>query len=254
MNGEQILKARLKDLANQSYNQNIYTFSEFLTPADLSCLDAIKEELSFVDYDINGGSELCERCMVRFGSAETLGYEGEWPISIIQVQPILEKFADNLNHRDFLGAIMNLGIQREVVGDILVKDGKRAYIFCHDKIADYIVDNLIRIKHTNVKCRLVSFEENLNELKPQLVDMKLIVQNPRFDAIIAAVIKCSRSESLNLFKAGKVTLNGRISERNSIILKEGDVFSVRGYGKYQYCGCGNETRKGRVYVGIKRYT
>ncbi|MGN0435172.1 MAG: YlmH/Sll1252 family protein [Wujia sp.] len=253
MNEEQILVARLRDLANQSYNQNIYTYSTFLTPAELMTLDSMRDELSFIDFEVNGGSELCERCMVRFGSEEQLGYTGEWPISIVQVEPLIEKFADELTHRDFLGAVMNLGIERNVLGDILVKNGKKAYIFCQDKISDFIVDNLTKIKHTNVKCRIISDDEDLKELKPTLVDVKLIVQNPRFDAIIAAAIKCSRSEALNYFKAGKVTLNGRMSERNSITLKEGDIFSVRGHGKYLYCGCGNETRKGRVYVNLKHY-
>lgn len=253
MNEEQILKSRLSDLANRSYKQNIYTYTTFLTGAELATLDAMKEELSFVKSEAFGGSELAERCMVRFGSEEQLGYVDEWPISIILVEPLIDKFADELNHRDFLGSIMNLGIERNVLGDILVKDGKRAYIFCQDKIADYIVDNLTKIKHTNVKCRVVASDEDLSDLKPKLVDMHVIVQAPRFDAIIAAVIKCSRSESQNLFRAGKVTLNGRMTERNSMTLKAGDIFSVRGHGKFKYLGSGNETRKGRIYVNFQRY-
>lgn len=253
MNEDQILKARLIDLANQSYKQNIYTYTAFLTPAELAILEKVRDEISFVRYEVFGGSELSERCMVRFGSEEQLGYTDVWPMSIVLVEPLIDKFADELNHRDFLGSVMNLGIERSVLGDILVKGGKRAYIFCQDKIANFIVDNLTKIKHTNVKCSVVSIDEEISELKPTLVDMNCIVQAPRFDAIIAAVIKCSRSEALNLFKAGKVTLNGRMCERNSMTLKENDIFSVRGHGKYMYCGSGNETRKGRIYIHLKRY-
>jgi RNA-binding protein YlmH len=165
----------------------------------------------------------------------------------------VDKFSEELNHRDFLGAVMNLGIERTILGDILVKDSKRAYIFCQDTIADYIMDNLTRIKHTNVKCSILDSDEDIEDLKPKLEDVHCIVQAPRFDGIIAALIKCSRSEAQDLFRTGRVTLNGRVSERNSIVLKDGDIFSVRGHGKYRYCGTGNETRKGRIYVHLKQY-
>lgn len=248
-----MLKARFLDLANKSYKQNIYTYTAFLTPAELAILHGMREELSFAAYEVYGGFWFSERCMARFGSEEQLGYAEEWPISIILVEPIIDKFADALSHRDFLGSIMNLGIERNVFGDILVKDGKRAYMCCQDKLGAFIVDNLNKIKHTNVRCRIVTDSCDLEELTPTLTDMECIVQNPRFDAVVAAAIKCSRGEAQKLFKTGRVTLNGRLCERNSMMLKEHDIFSVRGQGKFVFCGNGSETKKGRVYVHLKRY-
>ncbi len=254
MNEEQILRARIKDLAERSYKQNIYTYTSFLNPAELTVLSDIKEEISFVDYSIFGGYELAERQVVCFGSERSLGYEGIWPIKIIKVEPLIEKFSDELGHRDFLGAIMNLGIERNVFGDILVKDNFKAYIFALDSISGYIMENLTKIKHTNVKCRIVSEDSgDMSDLVPSLVDMNIIVASPRFDAIVGAVTKTSRSEALNMFKAKKITLNGRLCERNSMTLKEEDVFSVRGYGKFKFRKCGNETRKGRINVLLSKY-
>ena len=277
MNEIDLLKSRLKDLANKSYKQNIYTYSGFLTPAELVCLDELREEIAFADYETFGGYEMAERQMVGFGSDRMFGYEGVWPLKIIKVEPLIDKFADDLSHRDFLGAIMNLGIERNVFGDILVKDGKRAYIFATESIAEFIMDNLTKIKHTNVKTSLFDVVVNsdksdeadacdgenaggvvcnmdfLEDLKPTLVDMDVIVASPRFDAIVGGATKVSRSEALNLFKAKKITLNGRLCERNSMSLKDGDIFSIRGYGKFKFCGAGNETRKGRVYVNLQRY-
>lgn len=253
MNEEQILKARLKDLASKSYKQNIYTYSNFLNPAELAILDELREELSYVNFDTFGGGELCERQMVRFGSEEMFGYAGEWPISILRIEPLIDKFSDALSHRDFLGAVMNLGIERSVFGDILVKDEKRAYLFCQENIRDFIIENLTKIKHTNVKCICLEEAEDLAELAPELVDVECIVPSPRFDAIVAALTKCSRSEAVNFFRAKKVVLNGRVNENNSMVLKDGDIFSVRGKGKYRYCGTGNETRKGRIYIHVKQY-
>lgn len=255
MNEDSILKARLKDLAGKSYKQNVYTYTGFLTPAELSLLEDIRTDIAYVDYETFGGYELADRQMVGFGSKEALGYEGQWPITIIKVEPLIDKFADELSHRDFLGAVMNLGIERGVFGDILVKDSKRAYIFASETIAEFIVDNLTKIKHTNVKTSIVETgSDQLDDLKPVLVDMDVIVASPRFDAIIGGATKVSRNEALNLFKAKKVTLNGRLCQRNSMTLKDGDIFSIRGYGKFKFCGAGQETRKGRVYVKLKKYT
>lgn len=253
MNEEQLLKSRLDDLAKKSYRQNVYTYSNFLTPAELLVLDEMSNELGYVSYEVFGGNELSERQMVRFGSVDNLGYDEKWRIDTIKIEPLIDKFSDVLHHSDFLGALMNLGIERSVMGDIMIKDNKRAYLFCVDSMSDFIIENLTKVKHTNVKCSLVKDEEDLSELAPELVDISLIVASPRFDAIVSAVTKCSRSDSINLFKAKKVLLNGRVCERNSRTLKNNDIFSIRGYGKFVFIEIGNETRKGKIYVHLKQY-
>ena len=172
MNEEQVLIARLQDLAKRAYRQNIYTYTGFLTPAELAVVYEKQADFSFVGMTCFGGTPECERQMVQFGSEELFGYAGVFPISIILVEPLLDKFAEDLSHRDFLGALMNLGIERSVLGDILVKDGKRAYIFCQENIAAYIMEQLTKIKHTNVKTSLV--EGEIEDLKPdQQVMMEL---------------------------------------------------------------------------------
>ena len=253
MNEEQVLKARLKDLADRSYKQNIYTYSAFLNPSEIALFNDLKNEMSYVKSTVYGGADICERQLVQFGSASEFGYEGVWPISVLLIEPLIEKFSDDLNHRDFLGAIMNLGVERNVIGDILVKDKKRAYIFCLDSIADFLKQEITKIKHTNVKCSILSVYDEINDLKPTLIDMNIIVASPRFDAIVASANHLSRNESLNLFKAKLVSLNGAICENNSMTLKAGDIFSVRGYGKFCYVGSGNETRKGRIYIHLQKY-
>lgn len=250
MNEEQILKGRLMDLAKRAYQQNIYTYSNFLSVSELSLLEDIKPDISYIHYECFGGNELCERQIVGFGSEDEFGYPGHFPISVIKVTPLLEKFSDTLNHRDFLGALMHLGLERNTLGDILVKE-KTAYIFCLETIADYICKELIKVKHTNVKCEVTDMD--IPALQPVLVDEEFPVASLRLDGIIASLLKCSRSEALSFFEDKKVTLNGRVTGRNSTLLKEGDIFSVRGYGKFIFSGSGGNTRKGKIYVHIKRY-
>lgn len=250
MNDNQILKGRLLDLAKRSYQQNIYTYSNFLSPADLCLLEDIKSEIAHIPYETFGGNALCERQIVGFGSEEEYGYSGHFPITVIKVSPLLEKFSDALTHRDFLGALMHLGIERDTVGDILVKE-KTAYIFCLESIAEYICKELTKVKHTNMKCEITGFD--IPALTPTLVDEEFPVASLRLDGIIASLLKCSRSEALSFFEDKKVTLNGHVTGRNSTLLKEGDTFSVRGYGKFTFINSGGNTKKGKIYVHIKRY-
>jgi len=250
VNDHILIRARLKELAHAAYRQNRYMFSHFLTPAELTTLFEMTGELKFIDYDTFGGNEICERQMVRFGSERIFGYEEDYPISVLLIEPLAVKFAELLEHRDYLGAVMNLGIERDVLGDLVVRD-KTAYLFCMDSIADYIMTNLDKIKHTNVK--VSKAEGEIQALKRTLKDLEVLVQSPRFDAVAAAVGRLSRSGAQQLFRDKKVLLDGRVCEDNSMVLKEGSVFSIRGYGKYIYEGCGRETRKGKIYVQLKKY-
>lgn len=250
MTEEQILKGRLTDLAKRAYHQNIYTYSNFLSATELSLLDEMQEDISYIHYETFGGNELSERQVVGFGSEEEFGYAGTFPVTVIKVSPLLEKFGESLNHRDFLGALMHLGIERDTLGDILVKE-KTAYIFCLDSIAQYICKELTKVKHTTVKCEQTDMD--IPALTPTLIDEEFPAASLRLDGIIANLLKCSRNEALSLFEDKRVTLNGKVTGRNSITLKDGDVFSVRGHGKFIFAGTGGNTRKGKIYVRIKRY-
>lgn len=250
MTEDKIIKARLTDLAKTAYNQNIYTYSTFLSLEEQALLNEIEDDIAYIHHTLFGGNELAERQVVEFGSVEEFGYEGHFPITAIKITPLLSKFSDDLNHRDFLGALMNLGIERNVLGDIMIKDNT-AYVFCLEKIASFICDNLTKVKHTNVKCEITDL--NIPALTPTLVDEEFPVASLRLDGIIASLIKCSRKEALSLFEEKRVTLNGRVTGRNSTILKDGDVFSVRGHGKFIFDHAGGSTRKGKIYVNIKKY-
>ncbi len=250
MTEEQILKGRLSDLAKRAYNQNIYTYSNFLSLAELAVFEDIRSNLSYIHCESFGGNELCQRQMVQFGSEDEFGYPGTYPIAVLKATPLLAKFSDDLNHRDFLGALMNLGIERETLGDIILKDNT-AYIFCLERIADYICDELTKVKHTNIMCQKT--EMDIPALTPTLVDVEFPVASLRLDGIIANLLKCSRKDALAFFEERKVTLNGRITGRNSVLLKEGDIFSIRGHGKFIFNHTGGTTRSGKIYVHIQKY-
>lgn len=249
-NNNGILENRLRDLAERSYNQNIFTFSSFLSLGEQDAYFKLERELSYASPKLIGGYENAERVVVRFGSPEALGYEADTPIRCIHITPLLEKFADKLSHRDFLGALMNLGIERDVLGDIKAGE-KECYLFCLDSIADFICENLDKVKHTNVKCTVVTEKEDFPEEVPE--ELVIQVSSARTDSVISKVYNLSRSDSLDLFREGKVFINGRLCENNSKQVSIGDVVNARGYGKFKLASEPSLTRKGRLFIAVLVY-
>lgn len=249
---EQQLKNRIKDLADKAFRQNTYSFTGFLGLSEQDVFWKLESgrELAHIGYALWGGYEGAERKMVRFGSEEEFGYEEEYPIVCVHIKPLLAKFADKLTHRDFLGALMNLGIDRSTIGDIRVAD-KEAYLFCVSSIVEYICGSLDKVKHTNVKCQVVTEAEEIPVDEPE--SREVLLPSLRLDACLAKVYNESRSTILDMFRTGKVFVNGRLCENNSKSLKEGEVVNLRGYGKFIFEGVQYETKKGKLSVGIRIY-
>lgn len=244
---EQQLQKRFSELAEQSYQNSTYYFTDFLSATDAALAYTVVDESEFTQW---GGAEGCERVMLRFGNPEDFGYEIPFPIQILKIEPLIKKFADNLNHRDFLGALMNLGIERDTIGDIVVKD-KVAYVFAVERIVDYIRENLGQVKHTHVKCQLL--EEMPEAVRPQLEPVELIVASIRLDTIVAKLYHLSRNQALDLFRKKLVLVNGRIYENNSGNPKDGDVIAVRGYGKFVFRHIQYDTKKGKQAILVEQY-
>ncbi|WP_051437665.1 YlmH/Sll1252 family protein [Eubacterium xylanophilum] len=241
---------RIIDLANRAYNNNQYTFTSFLSEAEVAEYYSIKDDIDFVRSDIYGGYEMASRCVVRFGDPEYLGYEEKFPVDIIHIEPLSKKFSEKLGHRDVLGALINLGIKREVLGDIIIGD-KDWYVFCLRDITEFILDNLTKIRRTNVKLKV---EDELSvEYEPERIPEEHIVSSPRIDAIIAKVYKLSRSAAVNMFRNKLIFVNGRQMENNAGTLGDGDIVSVRGMGKFQYDGIIRETKKGKYTIKVEKY-
>lgn len=248
MDSEDILfQKRITELADKAYRNGQYLFTGFLSAAELDLYYRMERELSYVPAAVFGGTADCERVMVCFGSRELCGYDAEFPIACIEIAPFVEKFGEELNHRDYLGALMNLGIERSTLGDIIIT-GKHAFLFCAEKMASYIMENLDKVRHTNVKCRIA---ENIPESTITRLEQRTVqVSTARTDSIIAKVYNLSRSTGVDLFRAKKVFVNGRLNENNSGQLKPGDIVSVRGYGRFRFVEITGETRKGKLNASV----
>ncbi len=250
MNKEELMiQKRLIELSNISYRRDIVTFSDFLNLNELNILHSTSKNMFPARYETYGGYNYAERQMVVF-LPDALYYEYNYPIQVLKITPLNKKFAEELTHRDYLGAILNLGIERCKIGDILVKEDE-CYVFVCENIAPYIQESLTRIRHTSV---VISVEniENL-DYQPKLEELKGTVPSVRLDTILSVAYPLSRSKLVGLIEGAKVYVNGKLITTNSYHLKEGDIISVRGMGRISYGGIQSETRKGRYFVTIYKY-
>lgn len=246
----ELLKRRFIELARKSDGAGIFTFTPFLGLAEQSALNEIKKELRGITITSFGGAEGAERVVIRFGDEEEIGYSLPFPISILRAEPTSQKYADRLTHRDFLGAILNLGIERDTLGDILIIDNV-GYIFALESMADYIADSLIRVKRTDVHTEVI---DHLPEGRGYRTERRNVQANgERLDALVAKVFSLSREEAQTLFKRRMVFANGREIDSTSYIPKEYEKISVRGHGRFIYLGPTSLTRKGKMNIAVEIY-
>ena len=213
------------ELCEKAYNQNIYTYTHFLNEYEQSIYQDMKQELAYAHPILVGGHKYFTRAVVMFGSEELFGYQGEVPVVCARISPVFDKFAEELSHRDYLGALMNLGIERHLIGDILI-DGRYAYIFCMEHIIGVIKEQLDQVRHTRVFASM------------------------RLDVLVSQAFSLSRNISEKLLKSQKVFHNGKMCLSGGQKIKQGDIISVRGYGKFLVEDLGKTSKKGRQFITL----
>ena len=173
-----------------------------------------------------------------------------FPNSLIKVEPLSQKYAEKLSHRDFLGAIMNLGIERDTVGDIVIINNV-GYIFVKEDMATYIADSLTKVRRTDVRSEVT---ETLPDGQLYRTERRNVQANgERLDALVAKVFSLSREEAQSLFKKRLVFADGREIESTSYIPKPNEKISVRGHGRFIYVGPQSLTRKGKINIAVEIY-
>ena len=250
MNKEELLlQKRLVELSRIAYTREIVTFSEFLNLNELNILHTTPKNMLLSQYKTYGGYGLSERQMAAF-LPDALYYDYQYPIQIIEISPVNRKFAEELSHRDYPGAVMNLGIERCKLGDILIEDGK-AILFAKEELAGYIMEHLTRIRHTTVRTSILpAFEDSY---EPRYEELKGTVASVRLDTVLSLAYPLSRSKVTGLIEGARVFVNGKLVTSNGYRLKEGDILSVRKMGRIGYNGILSETKKGRYMVSIRKY-
>lgn len=259
MNEKEYLISHILDLKEKCADESIITSTNFLSVDELS--EALKTERinnQFVDTFYFGGYDDAERKVMVFvpkfyeikkeAISDFLDDNSANPLVALKV--IKDKFT-SLSHRDYLGALMGLGIKREMIGDIIV-DNDGCILFCLKSISEFICNNLIQAGRGQLTVRLcdtdyLRFAESKTEI------CFLSVASMRIDCLVAAAFKLSRNNAVEYITQGLVFVNSEQVLKADFILKQGDKLVLRGKGKTVIDEIIGESKKGRLHINIKKY-
>ena len=157
---------------------------------------------------------------------------------------------DKLTHRDFLGSLMGLMIKREMIGDILVSDGKTV-VFVHENVLPTVLGEVSKIGRVGVQVQKGARVEDLPQ--PTFKEMSSTVASMRFDCVLSFLLGQSRERCARTIRAGLAAVGGRITESISMEIHVGDIITVRGHGKFEITAQDSVTRKGRLTICARKY-
>lgn len=259
MTDKEKLISHALDLKEKCASQSVITSTNFMSVDELS--DVIKTEKvnnQYVDTFYYGGYNEAERKVAlfipKFYSLSEDDFEeyilsnNESPIELLSVKK--DKFS-TVNHRDYLGALMGLGIKREVIGDIILNENG-CFIFCLKSIARFIIENFNQAG----RAQLTVSKGNIEQLKSNEIKTEVLfasVASMRLDCLIAAAFRLSRGAAIEYINQGLVYVNSSQILKTDYLLKSTDKLVLRGKGKVVIEEIIGENKKGRIHLNIKRY-
>ncbi len=220
-----------------------YAFSEFYPPTTATkFLSLIGDE---IEYMIYGGYPDAERVVVGFFSYKNID-ETDFPITRLKIE-YNSKFVKNLTHRDFLGSILGLQIDRSKIGDILIFEDN-AIAFVKSEIASFITSNLIKVKNATVN--VSEFEDIVEIPFAEIHEKHCVTASLRIDAVISQAFNISRTKSADYISGEKVFVNWILVNSAAKQISEGDVITVRGLGRCKILNINGKTKKDRISLTI----
>ena len=255
----EIIESRIEDLMNESIKNNYLVSTKFLSLSEqnfainkINELKLLKNELDIFFY---GGNEESERKKIyfipKFFKYSLINIKENSNISLIKLNPKNLKYSEIITHRDILGALMSLNYNRNMFGDIIIKENEY-FVYLDSKISNEIIESLESIKHTYIKKEILDI--NSINLSLNFKEIIINVASLRIDSIIKEVFKISRNDAQKLIENEFVFINGILITSSSLEIKENSRVSVKSKGKFIFLKEEGKSRKDRLFLKIKLYS
>lgn len=249
------LFARLDDLCRMADKGSV-AISPFLTPRELHYAQAYlaRNGASFFCY---GGHAQAERRRVYIlpdyveaeGAQDLAEYGFDADISAVRVTPSGYR---SLTHRDYMGSVLGLGIERAVIGDIAVYGDGSAVIFCDSVMSAFLTDSLVKVANDKVRTELVPICD-VSVPEKRFADINDTVASPRLDCVVGAICSLSREKAKSAVESGLVEVEFECEERPDREVVPPCTVSVKGYGRFEVLSVSDKTKKGRYRLSAKKY-
>lgn len=247
---DQQLIVRILDKVESVLKNYTVCCTDFYDPYRISLCTSILDQVSDIKYLVTGGYEQAERQTIVIYPEFMEIDEAYIPTVILKIQGRFTK--QDLTHRDFLGAILGLGLKREKIGDILVGEGQ-ANIVIFEELCDYIRFNLDKVSRYKVNIEKITAEDML-EIEENFKRIQATAPSLRLDVIVSIGFGESRNTISKLIKNDNVKVNWQPMNQSSYIVSEGDVISFKGKGRIILEQVGAKTKKDRYKIVVKKLT
>lgn len=244
-----LILRRVLDKLERVIESHSIECTDFLNPYQRRLCYSFLNRFREISYFEEGGLTNSERKVIIIYPSYLGKEQLDSPISAIRIKGRF-KFRKP-SHRDYLGALMSLGIKREKIGDILIhKDFGDLITF--NELTDYIKSNLKAINKEPVTVIKIGFEE-LHEIEEEYDERVIVVSSLRLDAIVSALCNISRNSSLSIIKNKKVKVNWQTLDKTNKELSEGDLISIKGFGRVKIVQNIGDTKKGRKKIAVRLF-
>lgn len=252
---DKLLLAKVLDKIEFCKTKNKIEYTDFLNLAEQDLAYKFLKKIKFANYYFFGGSEEAERkVLILYPEklTEDMARKNHSKImSIIKIN-VPTELENEYNHRNYLGAIIKLGIEREKIGDISVKT-KGAEIIIKNEVQNFLMHNLKSLTRFN-SCEIEKKEiEDLSKIESQKIEIKEIIASLRLDNIVAALARTSRNKSTQMLEQERVFLNFKCETKTSKQVKVGDIITIRGKGRFEFKEITGNTKKGRYIIKVDKY-
>ncbi len=239
-----LLLTHMDDLARRAQKTGM-AHSKFLTPAEAAEVAAAYQKRKDVTLALDGGFAGAERQIAVF-------LQPDWGVytcgDVLAGLVLRHRQQDTIRHQDVLGAVLGLGLSRDVLGDIFIEPGK-ASAACLASMADFIAAELQKAGRVGVAVQRVDIAQ-LPALAAALSEKEVSVASLRLDAVLAAAFHCSRADACEWILSGNAQLNHRECKHTPQAVEEGAILSVLGKGRVKLLAVGSQTRKGRLKITL----
>lgn len=243
---ERLLVRRVAELAGAVRRDGAPRFTAFLSDREQALALSALHKQQWADFTFEGGHEGAERKLLCLYDGEAP--ERPFPAHCLQLEA--QHPAAPLTHRDYLGALLSLGLRRECTGDIIVDSEGSAYAFVLDSAAPLVLSELVSVGRCAVR---VSEASAPGTAAAGGTERTASVSSLRLDAVLAAMLHVSRGQAAALIHGGGVSVNHVDTACVHADVYENDVFSIRGHGKFKLSKIGAQSKKGRTFISYLQY-
>ncbi len=248
MEKESALLGHMEDLARTAQKLGA-CHSKFLSPSEIALVQKAYAARADIGFCAQGGFEQPERAIAVFIEPSWGGYDVE---DFIAALALRYRKQDSIQHRDILGAVLGLGLERDVLGDIFVGEGE-SYLVCLASMEQFLAQELNKVARVGITvCRIPLC--SLPQAPLQLREMQVSLASLRLDAVLAAAFGYSRSKAATCILSGRVQVDHCECLQLSKTLHEGQLVSLRKGGRFRLMAVEGLSRKGRQRVLLGFYS